>query len=373
MPARRRATPLYRQIDRYVGIPAAALLAAAPKRKRPPDSSIRRIGILKTAAIGDTLLLVGIPEALEKRYPAAKIVMITGRVNAGVVPLLGNGVREHAIVAPARPIAAARAIRRLRLDLLLECGPWPRVDALLGALSGARYRVGFRVKGQARHYGFDLVVDHSAAVHQLENFRQLARAVGATEFAPPEIARPGVLRRDQMPAGPYVVFHPWSGGFMGGVKEWPADRWLKLGRHLSSERGLRIVVTGGSGDVERSARMAESLTSRAVGCSAESVAASYSLVEMADLLAESAVVVSVNTGIMHLAALVGARTVSLDGPTPVRRWGPLGPHVRSAVAGGAGCGYLDLGFEYAGQRLDCMNDITVDDVMGLVDELVGER
>ncbi|HEY5063121.1 MAG TPA: hypothetical protein VII52_16395, partial [Gemmatimonadaceae bacterium] len=206
MSARRRATPLYRQIDRYVGIPAAALLAVAPKRTRPSDSSIRRIGILKTAAIGDTLLLVGIPEALEKRFPGASIVMITGRDNAGVVPLLGSSIREHVIVAPARPIAAARAIRRLRLDLLLECGPWPRVDALLGALSGARYRVGFRVKGQARHYGFDAVVEHSPAVHQLENFRRLARAVGATELAAPAIARPGVLQRGQMPAGPYAVF-----------------------------------------------------------------------------------------------------------------------------------------------------------------------
>ena len=370
MSPRRRATSLLRHIDRYLGIPIVALFAAAPKRSRPADSTVRRIGILKTAAVGDTLLLAGVPEALEKRFPGATIVMITGRDNAGAIPLLGNAIRGHVVIAPRRPVAAALAIRRLRLDILLECGPWPRLDALLAVGSGARYRVGFRATGQARHYGFDAVVDHSSTTHQVENLRRLAKAVGAVDFAAPAIARPRALARTQLPAGPYAVFHPWPGGYKGHVREWPPERWVELGRRLADAYGVRIAVSGGPGDVVRSVALVGALTS--AGCAAESVAGSYSLAEMADVLAESEVVVSVNTGTMHLAALVGSRTVSLDGPTATNRWGPVGPRVRSAVPSGGGCGFLDLGFEYAGQRLDCMSDISVDQVVRLVRELAGE-
>jgi ADP-heptose:LPS heptosyltransferase len=106
------------------------------------------------------------------------------------------------------------------------------------------------------------------------------------------------------------------------------------------------------------------------GCDAASIAGEFSLVELADVLAASDVVVSVNTGVMHLAALLGVRTVSLEGPVALPRWGPVGPRVRSVVSTMPGCGYLDLGFEYAGQRLDCMDGVAVDAVTTAVSDLL---
>jgi ADP-heptose:LPS heptosyltransferase len=108
----------------------------------------------------------------------------------------------------------------------------------------------------------------------------------------------------------------------------------------------------------------------AAGCRARSIASEYSLVELADVLAASDIVVSVNTGVMHLAAMLGAPTVSLEGPVALHRWRPLGPRVRSVVSTLPGSGYLDLGFEYAGQRLDCMDGVDVRAVVAAVDELL---
>src|SRR5439155_24747055 len=96
----------------------------------------------------------------------------------------------------------------------------------------------------------------------------------------------------------------------------------------------------------------------------------FTLAEWADVFAAADAVVSVNTGLMHLAAIVGARTVSLEGPTPLGRWGPIGPRTRSVVTTYDGCGYLDLGFEYAGHRLDCMLGISVDAVHTAVREVL---
>ena len=364
----RRVTSLHRTLDRIVGTPLIAAFALAPKRRYPDPATIRRIGVLKTAAIGDTLLLSGMLPALRDRFCNAAIVLITGVDNAAAAPLLGDTIDEHVVISPSAPWMALRAIRDLRLDVVLECGPWPRFDALLAALSGARYRVGFRVKGHARHFGFDHVVDHLSTVHQFENLHNLAAAIGVTGFRAPALNAPGVLTGARLPTERFAVFHPWSGGYMGHVKEWPETRWVELACALRERHELRILIGGGSIDITRAARLA-GLVERA-GCAATSIAGNYSLVELADVLAASQLVISVNTGVMHLAALIGAATISLEGPVAVHRWRPIGPRARSVVTTLPGGGYLDLGFEYGGQRLDCMTGVAVNAVIAAADELL---
>jgi Glycosyltransferase family 9 (heptosyltransferase)/D5 N terminal like len=69
-----------------------------------------------------------------------------------------------------------------------------------------------------------------------------------------------------------------------------------------------------------------------------------------------------NTGLMHLAAATGTSTIALNGPTSAQRWGPVGERVVSVNSDLAGCGFLNLGFEYNGQRTDCMHGISVERV-----------
>jgi ADP-heptose:LPS heptosyltransferase len=161
--------------------------------------------------------------------------------------------------------------------------------------------------------------------------------------------------------------HAWSGGYMGQVKEWPSDRWVELARRLYERSRLHVVVSGGPGDVDRSRELAAAIVG--AGVPATSIAGQFSLLELADVLVASTMVVSVNTGVMHLSALVGAPTVSLEGPVAVHRWGPVGPRVHSVVTTLPNCGYLDLGFEYAGERLDCMDGVSVDAVVEAVEAL----
>lgn len=358
-----RSNRSLRLLDRYAGIPLMSLFAAFPKRKALPRESVRRIGVLKTAAIGDTLLLSGPLQDLRRAYPEATIVLITGSDNRGAASLLPGRPDEYIVVSSHRPVEAIGAIRAARLSLLLDFGSWPRFDALLATMSGAAFRVGFRTAGQGRHFGYDLAVGHSSTEHELVNYRRLLAAIGVNGESAPYVALPKVLSPEHLPPSPFIVFHPWSGGFRGEVKEWPNARWVELGRRLCE---WHVLVSGGPADVSRSRKLAEELTE--AGCSAS--IAEFTLPELADVLSASEVVVSVNTGVMHLAAMVGARTVSLEGPTPVRRWGPIGPRVRCVESVLPGCGYLNLGFEYEGHRLDCMDGISVDAVHAAIGELV---
>lgn len=81
-----------------------------------------------------------------------------------------------------------------------------------------------------------------------------------------------------------------------------------------------------------------------------------SLRETAAILAHARLVVSVDTGVMHMAAALGAPLVALHGPTPSRRWGPIGENAMAIDSPLTGSGYLHLGWE-APRALRCMESI----------------
>jgi ADP-heptose:LPS heptosyltransferase len=320
---------------------------------------------MKTVAVGDTVMLSAIWRDVRAAFPSAAMVLITGEDNRAVGDLFA-GNAERVIVSPDAPASSAMRVRRAALDLLIDIGPWARFDAALSGLSGA-CTVGFRTAGQHRHGVYDVAVDHRGDIHELDNFRALAAAIGVRATSMPEIPIPARDASTHVLAGPYVVFHPWAGGYRNQVKEWPSDRWATLAHHLVS-LGYAIVLSGGPNDRERSARLWNFLRDQSI--ESIDVAGRFQLPEFALVLRDSAAVVSVNTGIAHLAAAVGARTVSLEGPTSSARWRPIGPRAASVDTSYPGCGFLQLGWEYEGNRLDCMSGVEVSAVSKALEELL---
>jgi heptosyltransferase I len=121
-----------------------------------------------------------------------------------------------------------------------------------------------------------------------------------------------------------------------------------------------ILITGGPADVDRCVQLQERLV--ASGIRTETLCGRFDLRTVAVRLQTVDLVVSVNTGLMHLAAIVGAPTASLNGPTATHRYGPVGPRATSVEPEGGG-GFLNFGFEFNGNSTDTMLRITVDDVV----------
>ena len=78
---------------------------------------------------------------------------------------------------------------------------------------------------------------------------------------------------------------------------------------------------------------------------------------------------SVNTGVMHVAAALEVPTIALNGPTSGRRWGPVGVHTRCVASPLIPDGYLNLGFERNEHYRTAMLGITLAMVVGAWDEL----
>lgn len=367
--ASERNNRLLRVIDRYVGIPVVAALAIRRLfRGRQRPQNITRIGLLKTAGIGDTVLLSAIVRDIV-RDPKVEVYLITGEANAGAAKLI-DGVKEVVTLPMTQPVRALATLRRYRFDMLLDFGPWPRINAILAALVRARHTVGFRTPGQWRHFAYDRIVDHSRNVHEIENYRRLAAAAGFPSDSAPLLGKGDPVPRALLPMRPFIVCHLWSAGFNGSWKEWAADRWRTVIESLVAG-GHDVVLTGGQEDRDATALFHRELNAASVRV--HDLSGKLDLGQTLELLRRSELVISVNTGVMHMAAVVGTPVISLEGPTPVKRWGPIGEHVMPIVSTHPGAGYLYLGWEYKGAPSDTMDGIAADDVLRAAHAMLGDE
>jgi heptosyltransferase-3 len=353
----KRGSKVNRLLDRYIGIPA--LLAIYPfrhRRRRLP--SVQRIAIMASPTLGDTLLSSSVVLDIRRSYPEAQITCIASKTSEAAVRLLPC-VDRILHISLTQPLAAIRTLRREHFDLFLDLTPWQRLTAFYTALAGARYTVGFRSFQQHRHWLYDAVAEHSRTQHEVENFRSISRSIGIEPDAAPRLVVPLVTEGTDTDAAERIVFHPWASGDLSSQREWPAERWIQLAQALGSQHSL-FVITGGPGDRVSSEALRDQLLQ--AGLRAETRCGVSPFEKFASMLTEAALVVSVNTGIMHLAAILGLPTVSLNGPTSTQRWGPVGPKVIS-VEPSSGGGFLHFGFEFEGNPPDSMLKISVDDVV----------
>jgi len=333
-----RGNPALRRMDRWLGIPLIALLSLFRKRRTKeehaadgmaPPSAAPVITLLKSSAIGDTVLLSAVIRDLRAGLPHCRLRLACGSSNAPLAHMV-NGLEEVVVLPMSKPLQLWRMRRQLRSDVFVDLDSWPRINALIAFISDSNRTIGFRTIGQHRHGLYDCVVDHSSSLHEVDNYRRLVwPLIAATGVTIDPVPRPWLsipdaplVHQGEGDPARIIVFHMFAGGSQAGYKEWPGEHWAMLTRELVS-RGFRVALSGGPADIERNRAFVE-----LIGADAGiSVLPVTGLAPLAAWLRRTAAVITVDTGIAHLAGAAGARTLVLYGPTAPQRWGALGPKV----------------------------------------------
>lgn len=359
-----------RWMDGWVGTPALNLLATFHRGRKPPTEAPRRVGVMCSPALGDTLLFSGALQDLRAALPGAHITHICMAQNMAAAELI-PGADERLLVHLTQPRQTVRSLRAQQFDALLDFTSWQRLTAFYTLHSGARYTVGFFTPGQRRSRGFDTAVTHRDDRHETDNFRALLLGsnlpvVWGPAHQPalanqPTGTQPFAAERD------LIAFHLWASGQRAHLREWPARRWVELAIRLARPETL-FLVTGAPADLARMEPFVEQLLR--AGVRAEMFCSPDGFRTLVSVLRRCRLVVSVNTGVMHLAAIAGARTVGINGPNRNGRWGPVGPRAVGVEAPGEGCGFLHLGFNFDGNAQDCMERISVDAVTAACSHLL---
>ena len=349
-----RGNKKLRFLDRYIGIPLVFLLGLFKLKKNSITlRTVRNAAFLETAAIGDTVLLSASIADFKQAYPDARLTLFTGSSNYETASLL-SGINNVIKLPLKNPVRAIQVIKEAGLfDVWFDFGAWPRLNAILSSFSNATLKIGFKTPKQYRHYIYDIVIPHSSEVHEIKNYRNLMLAVGIRGNNLPCIAldAPVDARR--------VVIHMFPGGSRSYLKEWPAECWIELINFLT-EAGFTIYITGASVDRQRALELQRQVLNKD---SVIIAAGNQTLREVVKLLKSAIVVISVDTGIMHLASALRCNLISLHGPTFANRWGALNVNSIS-LQGALDCSpCLNLGFESDCNQNSCMKRISVKDVV----------
>lgn len=284
-------------------------------------SNVNRILIVKLSAFGDVVQTLPLLHGLRNSFPSATIGWAVQRTFASLLqghPLIDNlHILESKKLGPC--LKLGKELRNEKYDIVLDAqGLF--VSALVGRLSNAPTRIGYNWRREANNiFMTDTSVIANDRAHMVEKILRLGDAVGASRFPfvsddylaskPTSIDDAGEHRR----VAALVV------GASVATKTLSPEHWARIANQLFDD-GFIPVLIGGTLEQSVSQKI-QALTAVPV----INLVAKTSFSELAGVLAKSAVVVSSDTGALHLAVAVGTPTVGLFGVTdPVgtgNRWG----------------------------------------------------
>jgi lipopolysaccharide heptosyltransferase I len=352
----------------------------------------RSILIVKLSAIGDVIQTLPMLEALKRQYPRAHIDWVVEedasslllnhpRVNRVIISRRKSWLKK--VLKPEEFWKTLRDISRFVRELRSRHYDWI-IDnhgifksGLVMLLSRGRRKVGFQASAGIADEGSyfftherykPLSIERHALERYLDLVSQMGVQIDPTAFhfpVPPDSLREAqaLLRQKGFGSRPLVVLHPaakWE------TKQWPAEKFARLISALA-RRKATLVITGSPQD---EGPVGEILHQTG-GDSAKviNLVGKTDLMELAGIFSLSDLVLSPDTGPMHLAAAVKAPLIALFGPTAPWRTGPYGNNPR-IIRKGLPCSPC---FKKKCQRMECMNSISVEEVLAAVEEKLKEK
>ncbi len=297
----------------------------------PSPAGVRRILAVKLWGIGSLVQALPSFRALQRRFPAARLDLVTIKGNQRLFD--GQDLFEQIWtldVSSSRTFLPEvyrlwRTIRRERYDLLLNFEGYASFSAILASMSGAHCTVGYGTR-KIRHA--TLETPFRQGVHISEVYADLAQRVGAEVTTPApqlRITPEGQLFRDgwrnQLGVSPDepVIGLNINAGPISLARRWPAERFVALGQRLVSELGARIVLVGAPSEAAEVAPVA-----RAIGPAALDLSGKTTLAQLLGLFSDLDLLVTNDSGPLHLALATDTPTVSLFGPETPQLYGPRG-------------------------------------------------
>ena len=302
-----------------------------PKKVHSP-----KILIFRTGAIGDVLMTTPLIRSIRKEFPQAEIVYYVGEYSASVLqnnPFVDRieEFSERKIFFKRNIPELFKLIRRIsgeRFDIVFTLEKhW--IFGLITLLSGIKTRVGFF--RSLFEYLFPTVkIKYSNHRHEIDNYFDLL-----DKFFRHKVKRNygmdiDISAKDKLFAGQLVkslaknrIIGISAGGGgqnpgeSGAIRKWPAENYEALIKLLIKD--YPIILFGGPQDHKDNQKIIRHIGSLKVLDSA----GQCDLHQSAALMQKCVLIVTHDSGPMHLAAAAGCRTVTIFGPTNPLRKAPL--------------------------------------------------
>lgn len=266
-----------------------------------------RLVVLRALKLGDLLVAVPALAALRRGFPQHRIVLAAPAWLEPLIELIDS--IDELFDVPGLEAVTPESLGEVNVAVNLH-GNGEESRTFVE-------RLGARVNIVHRTATYPDGLPWADGIHERERWARLVAAYGAP--ADPQEISIRVPARRSAHCGAAVVHV----GAAQASRFWPEDRFARVVSELRHD-GHRVVLTGGSADVDRARAVARLSDTPAV----DVLAGRIDLLEFASIVAAAPIVVSVDTGAAHLASAYGTPSVVLFGPSPPEEWGPPpGPHI----------------------------------------------
>ena len=321
---------------------------------------MEKILLIRLSSLGDIVLTTPAIRAIRLHHPTAYIAMLVAKQSADILqhnPNLNEIIHFDRLSKNKDTGEMYRIIRILRqrnFSLSIDFQRKFRTELLM-YLSGATDRVGKGILSTVRvpesgnkhateHY-FDLL--HAAGIpaedRQLEIFLHESERSKACQIFKHEGINDGDLTVGLFPGA------GWK------LREWMPERFASIGDRLVTNFKAKVVIFGGSHDVDLVNHIANSM-----GELAFNFAGKLNLRELSSCIEKCDLFISNDTGPMHIATAVGTPTVALFGPGNHIRFQPIGD-IHTLIRKDVACSPCKQFTDKCRDNI-CMKGITVDDV-----------
>jgi lipopolysaccharide heptosyltransferase II len=331
-------------------------------------NEITKILIFKPGAMGDLLQLTPTIRALHTRFPHARIDILVG--NDASIDLFRHHPDIANILVYDRHgehrsfnalLSLWKQIRSRSYDLVIN---FQRSNLKTWFLTSAALPCRVLVYHKTRARVIHAVRDHLKTVESLgispsgdeldlylaEEHRSYAAAL---------------FESHDLDKRPVIAFNP---GASHPVNRWGTAQFAALADRVSSELNAAVIIVGGHGDTP----LAHDID-RLSGSHPLILTGTTTMLQLGAVLEKSALLVSGDTGPMHMATAVKTPVIALFGAADPSRTGPTGSGHRVLQARGLDCVPCRSRKCSNARNMECMERITVDDVFESAKEMLNQR
>jgi heptosyltransferase-2 len=335
-----------------------------------PDT---RIMVRMPNWIGDAVMATPALAAIREAFPQAQVTVVANPPVAELFVFHPNCDRvtrldKRGAHAGARGFwQFCRSLRRDRftLAILLQNA---FEAAAMAVLAGIPRRAGYRTDGRGLLLTDGVsAVDKKHGLHHVDYYLQMLGALGIgggegrlhLALTPAEKA----AAEWQLGEGQWVAINP--GASYGAAKRWIPERFATVADALAEDFGVRIVLTGGPGEMEIGRDI-----ERAMKVAPLNLIGGTSVRELMAILDRCRLIVTNDSGPMHIAAAFGVPIVAVFGPTDHTTTSPRADNCRivRVPVDCAPCMLRECPIDHR-----CMTGISAEAVLAAARELWGER
>jgi len=329
------------------------------------DIDSKNLLIIKPGAIGDLVQLTPVIRALAARYPGSRISLLVG-TRATATLFKYNPYVAETIVFERRGehgsfsslLKLWRHLWRMKYDLVIN---FQRSNLRIWFLATAAFPCRLLVYHKARNQSVHVVDNYLDTLTPLDisgQNRNLELAVGDEDerFAEDLFSLNGYGGKIVIALNPGAS-HP--------VNRWSVERFAALADALVKGLSVKIIIIGGPEDIVLAKAISSATSSRPLV-----LCGNTTLLQLGAVLKRCNLLISGDTGPLHLATAVGTRVVALFGAADPARTGPVGTGHRVIQANGVACRPCRRRVCTSSVDRECMEKISIQEVFDAVKDMV---